>query len=91
MLGRKPGLREHLQPATMHTLLQEIGTDCAKLCRNEYLAMGLYHIAKAVGFLNNDCQLVHVWTACSRLILQSLCFCLDLLGPEELVMLTTWA
>ena len=26
--------------------------------RNEYLAMGLYHIAKAVGFLNNDCQLV---------------------------------
>lgn len=28
------------------------------LHRNEYLAMGLFHIAKAVGFLNNDCQLV---------------------------------
>jgi SCY1-like protein 1 len=26
--------------------------------RHEYIAMGLYHIAKAVAFLNNDCGLV---------------------------------
>ena len=27
-------------------------------CRDEYIAMGLYHVAKAVSFLNNDCKLV---------------------------------
>lgn len=26
--------------------------------RADYLAMGLYHIANAVSFLNNDCNLV---------------------------------
>ena len=28
------------------------------LCREEYIAMGLFHVAKAVSFLNNDCKLV---------------------------------
>ena len=27
-------------------------------CREEYIAMGLFHVAKAVSFLNNDCNLV---------------------------------
>ena len=26
--------------------------------RDEYIAMGLFHVAKAVAFLNNDCKLV---------------------------------
>lgn len=26
--------------------------------RQEYVAMGLYHIAKAVSFINSDCKLV---------------------------------
>jgi SCY1-like protein 1 len=26
--------------------------------RSQYVAMGLYHVAKAVSFLNNDCNLV---------------------------------
>jgi hypothetical protein len=30
----------------------------AWLCRSEYVAMGMYHISKAVAFLNNDCKLV---------------------------------
>ena len=28
-------------------------------CREEYIAMGLFHVAKAVSFLNNDCK--QVW------------------------------
>lgn len=28
------------------------------MCRQEYVAMGLYHIAKAVSFINSDCKLV---------------------------------
>ncbi len=28
------------------------------LCREEYVAMGLFHVAKALSFLNNDCKLV---------------------------------
>lgn len=43
-------------------------------CRKEYVTMGLYQIAKAVSFLNNECSLVrhpslteyykpeHLWT-----------------------------
>ena len=27
-------------------------------CREEYIAMGLFHVAKAVSFLNNDCNVV---------------------------------
>lgn len=27
--------------------------------RNEYLAMGMLHIAKAVSFINNDCKMIH--------------------------------
>lgn len=30
------------------------------MCRQEYVAMGLYHIAKAVSFINSDCKLVSV-------------------------------
>lgn len=29
--------------------------------RNEYYAWGLYRIAKAVSFLNNDCKLVSIF------------------------------
>ena len=44
--------------------------------RNEYLAMGLYHIAKAVGFLNNDCQLVRTHSG-QCMLLPELCACAD--------------
>jgi SCY1-like protein 1 len=27
-------------------------------CRDEYLAMGMLHMASAVSFINNDCKLV---------------------------------
>ncbi|KAK9810296.1 hypothetical protein WJX72_008245 [[Myrmecia] bisecta] len=33
--------------------------DLQASARDEYVAMGLYHIAKAVGFLNNDCKVIH--------------------------------
>ncbi len=33
-------------------------------CREEFVAMGLFHIAKAVGFLNNDCKLVRFALQC---------------------------
>ena len=31
--------------------------------RDEYIAMGLFHVAKAVAFLNNDCKLVSLLLA----------------------------
>jgi len=31
------------------------------LCRDEYYALGLHQIAKAVSFLNNDCKLVSIY------------------------------
>jgi hypothetical protein len=30
--------------------------------RDEYLAMGMLHITKAVSFLNNDCKMVRTTT-----------------------------
>ncbi|EIE25277.1 ARM repeat-containing protein, partial [Coccomyxa subellipsoidea C-169] len=38
-------------------VLEEL--DVAGPARCEFVAMGLFHIAKAVGFLNNDCKLIH--------------------------------
>ena len=42
-------------------------------CRDEYVAMGLYHIARAVSFLNNDCSLVQRYiTSCLSINLLAL-------------------
>jgi hypothetical protein len=46
-------LKRNLQSAHMQHLTADISC-----CREEFIAMGLFHIAKAVGFLNNDCKLV---------------------------------
>lgn len=35
--------------------------------RQEYVAMGLYHIAKAVSFINSDCKLIHA-NICMRAV-----------------------
>jgi hypothetical protein len=42
------GLRVYTTPCQSHT----------PRCRNEYLAMGMLHVATAVSFLNNDCKMV---------------------------------
>ena len=36
--------------------------------REEYIAMGLFHVAKAVAFLNNDCKLVCAAVSCPFMV-----------------------
>ena len=36
------------------------------VCRKEYVAMGMYQVAKAVSFLNNDCKMVGFHIIISR-------------------------
>ncbi|CAL8461727.1 g1258 [Coccomyxa elongata] len=38
-------------------VLEEL--ELAGNAREEFVTMGLFHVAKAVGFLNNDCKLIH--------------------------------
>lgn len=41
--------------------------DMSGPARQEYVAMGLYHIAKAVSFINSDCKLIHA-NICMRAV-----------------------
>ncbi|CAK0749386.1 hypothetical protein CVIRNUC_001906 [Coccomyxa viridis] len=46
---------EPVEPLT--EVLQQL--DIQGQAREEYIAMGLFHVAKAVSFLNNDCKQIH--------------------------------